>query len=78
MKLEVLKKKFNQEEKNRLEKLIEVVKYSDPMSNGKCQEVESQIMNKMYILENSDDKLAVMEEMENLFEERNQKIKLWK
>ena len=69
---------------NELQNLLDVVKYSDPMSHSKLSDIESQIEVKIANLKeciqkgNTNETLILINQIEKLFTERNRKIKLYK
>jgi len=70
--------------KEKLRKLSETVKYSDPMTNAAIADVEQRIQDQTELLkrfchfENFDDAKKSCEELEFLYAERNQKLKISK
>lgn len=71
-------KEEDKEVKQKLDKLAENLKYSDPMSNENLQELELKIKDKVDELKKSSNKLKVIEEIQSLLEERNKKSKILK
>lgn len=64
--------------KNQLLDLAEKVRYSDPMSSDILAEIENKISNKISELDTSDNKQAVIKEIDLLITERNKKAKMTK
>ena len=62
--------------KNQLLDLAEKVRYSDPMSSESLATIENKIVNKISELDTSDNKQAVIKEIDLLITERNKKSKL--
>ena len=62
--------------KNQLLDLAEKVRYSDPMSSESLANTENKIINKISELDTSDNKQAVIKEIDLLITERNKKSKL--
>ncbi len=66
--------------KKKLQKLCDVVKYSDPMSNSQVATVENKILDCIMELKsvsnygNSEDAISIVDTLNQLFEERNKKI----
>lgn len=64
--------------KTALAKLIEAIRFSDPMSNEILTEVETQIKNKVAELKTAENKSAIITELNLLLTERNKKAKILK
>ncbi len=64
--------------KQKILKLAEKVRYSDPISPDELSELEKRISDKVKELNNVDDKSAVVDEIELLLLERNKKCKIYK
>ena len=64
--------------KQKLLKLAEKVRYSDPISSDELSELEKRISDKVKELNNADDKSAIVDEIELLLLERNKKCKIYK
>ena len=64
--------------KQKILKLAEKVRYSDPISCSELSELEKRISNKVKELYDADDKLAIVDEIELLLLERNKKCKIYK
>ena len=64
--------------KNQLLDLAEKVRYSDPMSSESLATIENKIVNKISELDTSDNKQAVIKEIDLLITERNKKAKMTK
>lgn len=64
--------------KQKLLKLAEKVRYSDPISADELSELEKRISDKVKELNHADDKLAIADEIELLLLERNRKCKIYK
>ena len=64
--------------KQKILKLAEKVRYSDPISPDELSELEKRISDKVKELNNVDDKSAVVDEIELLLLERNKKSKIYK
>lgn len=76
--LELLVKKEKLENNKKLLNLIEMIKYSDPMSHDSLVLLEEEIKSKVEELKNSKDKDNLIEEIELLLEKRNKKVKVLK
>lgn len=77
--IELLEKnEENKEIRNELLKLIEKIRYSDPISNGRLLELEEKITIKVKELIDNKDKKIIIKELNNLFDERNKKCQLYK
>lgn len=61
-----------------LKKLAEKIRFSDPMSNDSLYDIEGEIDTKVKNLKNATDKKPLIEEIELLLVERNQKCKILK
>lgn len=61
--------------KQKILKLAEKVRYSDPISSDELSELEKRISDKVKELNNADDKSAIVDEIELLLLERNKKAK---
>ena len=66
------------EEKQAMEKLLETVRYSDPMSSEKLAGLETEIEVKITELKNSDNPLEIINSLQKKFVERNAKCKAYK
>lgn len=66
------------EEKRAMDKLLETVRYSDPMSSDKLAGIEQEIDTKVSELKFAENKLAALNLLEKLFVERNAKCKAYK
>jgi len=64
--------------KQKILKLAEKVRYSDPISSDKLSELEKRISDKVKEINNADDKSAIVDEIELLLLERNKKCKIYK
>ena len=64
--------------KQKILKLAEKVRYSDPISSDEPSELEKKISDKVKELNTVDDKLAVVDEINLLLLERNKKCKIYK
>ncbi|MCH5170199.1 MAG: hypothetical protein J1F24_02815 [Oscillospiraceae bacterium] len=64
--------------KTALAKLIEAIRFSDPMSNEILTEVETQIKDKVAELKTAENKSAIITELNLLLAERNKKAKILK
>lgn len=64
--------------KQKMLKLAEKVRYSDPISSDELSELEKRISDKVKELNNADDKSAIVDEIELLLLERNKKCKIYK
>ena len=64
--------------KQKILKLAEKVRYSDPISSGELSELEKRISDMVKELYDADDKLAIVDEIELLLLERNKKCKIYK
>ena len=64
--------------KQKILKLAEKVKYSDPISSDELFELEKKISDKVKELNNADDKSAIVDEIDLLLLERNKKCKIHK
>lgn len=64
--------------KQKMLKLAEKVRYSDPISCDELSELEKRISDKVKELNNTDDKSAIVDEIELLLLERNKKCKIYK
>lgn len=64
--------------KNQLLDLAEKVRYSDPMSSESLATIENKIVNIISELDTSDNKQAVIKEIDLLITERNKKAKMTK
>ncbi|MCD7884023.1 MAG: hypothetical protein LUI87_10050 [Lachnospiraceae bacterium] len=65
----------NKEIKEALQKLSGKIRFSDPMSSAELEGIENEIRMKMDELKASSDKLAVIQELDLLFNDRNRKCK---
>lgn len=74
----ILKEEKDSEVEKALKDLIEKVKFSDPMSHDSLRELEEKISNKLDVLNNSNNKLDVIEELDLLLEKRNKKTLMLK
>lgn len=61
-----------------LQKLAEKIRFSDPMSNDLLVDIETQISNKVAQLKITNNKIAIITDIELLLTERNKKAKLLK
>ena len=61
-----------------LAKLVDTIRFSDPMSNEMLTDIETQISNKVAELKTAEDKSAIITELNLLLTERNRKAKLLK
>ncbi|MDY5754582.1 MAG: hypothetical protein SPK05_04875 [Eubacteriales bacterium] len=66
------------EVKNKLTKLAEIIRYSDPMSSDALADLEGTIASKVDELKTSSDKRPLIEEIDTLLSERNAKCKALK
>lgn len=64
--------------KERLIKLAQMIRFSDPMSSDKLSDIEAKISGKVAELRNAENKSELIEEIELLLTERNKKAKLLK
>lgn len=64
--------------KQKILKLAEKIRYSDPISSDELSELEKRISDKVKELNSVDDKSAVVDEIELLLLERNKKCKIYK
>jgi hypothetical protein len=64
--------------KKQLFDLAERVRYSDPMSSESLATIENKIINKISELDGSDNKHAVIKDIDLLITERNKKCKIIK
>ena len=64
--------------KQKILKLAETVRYSDPISSDRLSELEKRISDKVKELNNADDKSLIVDEIELLLMERNKKCKIYK
>ena len=64
--------------RQKLLKLAEKVRYSDPVSSGALSEMEQKIADKVKSITGAYDKPAIIEEIELLLLERNKKCKIYK
>lgn len=64
--------------KQKILKLAEKVRHSDPISSDELSELEKRISDKVKELDNVDDKSAVVDEIWLLLSERNKKCKIYK
>lgn len=64
--------------KKELEKLLEKIRFSDPISDKQLTELETQIAGKVDELKMSDNKLKIISELNLLLDERNRKCRLLK
>ena len=64
--------------KDKLIRLSEKIRFSDPMSDVQLADVESRIITKISELKSSTDKSAIIDELNLLLDERNKKIKILK
>lgn len=76
--LELLVKKEKLENNKKLLNLIEMIKYSDPMSHDSLVLLEEEIKSKVEELKSVKDKDNLIEEIELLLEKRNKKVKVLK
>lgn len=76
--VEIMVKKCTDKQcKEELEKLVEAIKYSDPMSSEKLQDIENEIKSKINELGQSCS-IEKINEVQNLIKERNEKCKILK
>lgn len=61
----------DEKEREAMSKLMDVIKYSDPVSSPALAEVEKEISNKMVKLKECEKKVVVIENLEKLFVKRN-------
>lgn len=61
-----------------LMQLAEKIRYSDPMSDERLENIEGQITAKIAELKSSTDKIKIIKELNSLLDERNKKTKLLK
>ena len=61
-----------------LTRLAEKIRYSDPISSNALADIENKISEKINILKSSSSKSALINELENLLDERNKKAKFFK
>lgn len=64
--------------KSALTQLAEIIRYSDPMSDGQLADIEDRITEKVAELKSSTDKVEIINELNSLLDERNRKIKILK
>lgn len=64
--------------KDKLIRLTEKIRFSDPMSDVQLTDVESRIITKISELKSSTDKSTIIDELNLLLDERNKKIKILK
>lgn len=64
--------------KSALTQLAEIIRYSDPMSDGQLADIEDRITEKIAELKSSTDKVEIINELNSLLDERNRKIKILK
>ena len=64
--------------KQKILKLAEKARYSDPISSDELSELEKRISDNVKELNNADDKSAIVDEIELLLLERNKKCKIFK
>ena len=64
--------------KSALMQLAEKIRYSDPMSDERLENIEGQITAKIAKLKSSADKIKIIKELNSLLDERNKKTKLLK
>lgn len=62
--------------KSSLMQLAEKIRYSDPMSNERLENIEGQITAKIAELKSSTDKIKIIKELNSLLDERNKKCKI--
>jgi len=74
----IFQRETNLDKKNKLKELIDVIKYSDPMSVEEVKELENDISNKIAVLKKSDSDFKLIDEIKELLIERNKKIKILK
>lgn len=68
----------NLEIKTSLTRLVEKIRYSDPMSNVALADLEARIREKVTALRTDDHKLEIIAELDLLLAERNRKAKILK
>lgn len=61
-----------------LAKLVDTIRFSDPMSNEMLTDIETQISEKVAEFKIAEDKSAIITELNSLLTERNRKVKLLK
>ena len=64
--------------KSALMQLAEKIRYSDPMSDERLENIEGQITAKIAKLKSSADKIKIIKELNSLLDERNRKIRILK
>lgn len=64
--------------KTALAKLVDTIRFSDPMSSETLADIETQISDKVAKLKNTDNKAVIIEELNLLLAERNRKAKTLK
>lgn len=64
--------------KSALTQLAEIIRYSDPMSDGQLADIEDRITEKIAELKSSTDKVEIINELNSLLDERNREIKILK
>lgn len=64
--------------KNALQLLAEKIRFSDPMSDDTLSKIESTILAKVSELKSSSDKMPIIQELNLLFTERNNKCRILK
>ena len=74
----LFQKELNLDVKNKLKELLDVIKYSDPMSVEEVKDLELVISNKIEYLKKSEFDLDTIGEIKELLIERNKKIKILK
>lgn len=74
----MVKEEKDEEVIKALNKLAEDIRYSDPVSNDSLSEIDTKIKAYFNTLKSSDDKLTIIQNIENLLFERNKKSKLLK
>lgn len=71
-------KETDAEMKPLLKEIVEKIKYSDPMSHEALLDVETRIKEKIDQYKNTEDKKAIIQEIEQLLSERNKKCRIYK
>ena len=64
--------------KSALTRLVEKIRYSDPMSNEQIADIEDRITAKIAELKSATDKAKIIAELNLLLDERNRKTKILK
>lgn len=74
----LVEQETDKDAKSALTKLVDIIRFSDPMSNEMLADIESQINEKVEELKTAENKSAIITELNLLLNERNKKAKILK